>query len=83
MRKRKGRDRILTRREKGRRVREIIRGNGRGKKKTNQSMISEQTDPDVHLLSPHCICGSESFLLWVLPALSVSSQYGSQKGGLR
>ena len=81
MRKRKRRDRILTRRQKGRRVREIIRGNGRGKKKTIQSMISEQTDPDVHLLSPHCICGSESFLLCVLPALSVSSQYGSQKKG--
>lgn len=45
-------DRILTRRQKGRRrVREVTRGYGK-LKKTIQNMISEQMDPDVHALLP-------------------------------
>lgn len=76
---RQGRDRILTG-QRRRIVREIIRGSGREK---FQSTISEQMDPDVHWLSPRCICASESLVPCVLSAPTVSSQYGSQKGGSR
>ena len=60
--RRKSLDKILTRRQKGRRrVREVTRGYGKFKKKKIQNMISEQMDPDVHLL---CSPLPQALYLW-------------------
>lgn len=86
--RRKSLDKILTRRQKGRRrVREVTRGYGKLKKKKSKIWLVSKWIQMYTCSAPrsprHYICGSESLLPWVLPALSVSSQYGSQQKGFQ